>query len=210
MDSLVQEVLIKVVIDVLVSKSASWSTSTAVLPVVVVVSDLQMSKILAAVAIGVSDKRGLPVVVEVVPRNGNIVRGMGDVNLSVIVIWSLGDGDGVEQLVMVNPDSGGCINDHQVAASDKADLEIADNDIVGVSDGDCLAGETTVVANADDRGVAEDLDRGSQGNDTADVNHLGSGSLGSGCESCVGRDGCGWATSTSGDGTDWIVTGKTF
>ncbi|CAF3525084.1 unnamed protein product [Fusarium graminearum] len=67
MDGLVQEVLVKVVVDVLVTESSSGSTRTHVSPVVVVVCNVKVAEVEIAEGSIVTDERGLPVVMEVVP-----------------------------------------------------------------------------------------------------------------------------------------------
>jgi hypothetical protein len=66
-NGLVQEVLVKVVVDMLMAKSASRTTSTHVSPIVVVVCNVEMSVVEIAECSVVAHKRGLPVIVEVVP-----------------------------------------------------------------------------------------------------------------------------------------------
>lgn len=67
MDSLVVEVFVEVVVDVLVAKTTSWTARAASLPEVVVVGDVQLAEVDFAEVVAVADKGGLPVVVEVVP-----------------------------------------------------------------------------------------------------------------------------------------------
>lgn len=85
-DSLVQEILVQVVVDMLVTEAASGATSAGIPPVVVVVSDVQVAKVDSPECIAVSNQRTLPVVMEVVPRHSNPIRGADNVELSVVVI----------------------------------------------------------------------------------------------------------------------------
>jgi hypothetical protein len=78
-DSLVQEILVKVVVDVLVTKAASWATSAGVPPVVVMVGDVKMSRVDVPESVAVANQGTLPMVVEVVPRHSDPVRGANDV-----------------------------------------------------------------------------------------------------------------------------------
>lgn len=68
-DGLVQELLVVVVVDVLVPEAAGGTSRALVLPEVVVVGDVQMAKVDVAEVRIVADQRGLPVVMEVVPRH---------------------------------------------------------------------------------------------------------------------------------------------
>lgn len=56
MDSLVQEVLVQVVVDVLVTKAASGTSGAGVSPVVVVVGDVKMTSINIPQGITVTDQ----------------------------------------------------------------------------------------------------------------------------------------------------------
>lgn len=67
MDGLVQEVLVEVVVHVLMTESPSGPTGTHVSPVVVMVCNVEMTKVEVAESSVVAYERRLPVVVEVVP-----------------------------------------------------------------------------------------------------------------------------------------------
>lgn len=86
MNGLVQEVFVKVVVDMLVAESASRATSTHVSPIVVVVRNVKMSVVEIAECSVVAHERGLPVIVEVVPRNGHPVGGANNIDLSILVV----------------------------------------------------------------------------------------------------------------------------
>lgn len=73
MDRLVQEVNVVVVVDVLVTEATGGTASALVPPVVVVVGDVQVAKVDVAEVGVVADEGGLPVVVEVVPGDGDEV-----------------------------------------------------------------------------------------------------------------------------------------
>ena len=73
MYGLVQEVLVDVVVDVLVAEAAGGAPRPRALPVVVVVGDVQAARVLVAVGVRVAYQGRLPVVVEVVPRDGDPV-----------------------------------------------------------------------------------------------------------------------------------------
>ena len=78
-DSLVQEILVQIIVDMLVTEAASWATSTGVPPIVVVVGDVKMSRVDVPESVAVSDQRTLPVVMEVVPGHGDPIRGANNV-----------------------------------------------------------------------------------------------------------------------------------
>lgn len=71
MDGLVEKVLVQVVVDVLAAEAPRGAARSLVAPVVVVVRDVQVAGVEAAEGRVVADQRGLPVVVEVVPGDGD-------------------------------------------------------------------------------------------------------------------------------------------
>lgn len=71
MDGLVEKVLIQVVVDVLAAEAPRGAARALVAPVVVVVRDVQVARVEVAEGRVVADQRGLPVVVEVVPGDGD-------------------------------------------------------------------------------------------------------------------------------------------
>lgn len=78
-DGLVQEILVQVVVDVLVTKATGGTASTGVPPIVVVVSDMKMTSIDGPQCIAVANQRTLPVVVEVVPGDSDPIRSSYDI-----------------------------------------------------------------------------------------------------------------------------------
>lgn len=72
-DSLVQEVLAQVVVDVLVAKATSRATGAGIPPVVVVVSNVEVARVDISESITVANQGALPVVVEVVPGDSDPV-----------------------------------------------------------------------------------------------------------------------------------------
>ena len=85
MDRLVVEVLVVVVVHVLVTEAARGSAGAAVLVAVVVDGDMQVAAVDLAEGVVVADEVGLVVVVEVVPRDGDPVRGADDVYGAVLL-----------------------------------------------------------------------------------------------------------------------------
>jgi hypothetical protein len=83
-DGLVVEVDVEVVVDVLVAKTAGGAASAHVLPVVVMVGDMEVAKVDIAQGSVVADERRLPVVVEVVPRDRDEIRPPNDINLAIL------------------------------------------------------------------------------------------------------------------------------
>lgn len=67
MDSLVAEIFVVVVVQMLMSEASGITTSTQVSPVIVVIGKMKMAEINATELIVVADERGFVVVVEVVP-----------------------------------------------------------------------------------------------------------------------------------------------
>lgn len=85
MDGLVEEVLVEVVVDMLMTKATSRTAGAHMLPVVVMIGDVEMAKVNVPESRVVAHERRLPVVVEVVPRDGHPVGTADDVDLSVLV-----------------------------------------------------------------------------------------------------------------------------
>ena len=88
-DRLVVEVDVEVVVDVLVAEAPRGPARAHVLPEVVVVADVQVAEIDVAESRVIADQRRLPVVVEVVPRDRDVVGAADDVDLAVLVVVSL-------------------------------------------------------------------------------------------------------------------------
>ena len=84
MDGLVEEVDIEVVVDVLVPETAGRTAGPHVPPVVVVVGDVEVIGVDITERGVVADKGRFPVVVEVVPRDGDPVGAADDVDLAVL------------------------------------------------------------------------------------------------------------------------------
>jgi hypothetical protein len=141
---LVQIIEIEIIIHVLVAEPPCGTTGTDGVPVVVVVGDVQMARVEVAEFRVVADEGRFPVVVEVVPGDGDVVRGANDVDLAVlggvsegasaggreeryVCVGAFGDVRG--EFVVVHPDAGGVANSDAVIVNDEADLEIADDDV---------------------------------------------------------------------------------
>lgn len=92
-DGLVQEVLVQVVVDVLMTEAASGATSTRIPPIVVMIGDVKVTSINIPQSIAVADQRALPVVVEIVPGDSNPVGSANNVQLSIVVVRADLDGD---------------------------------------------------------------------------------------------------------------------
>lgn len=84
MQGLVQEILVQVVVDVLVAEATSGAAGALIAPVVVVITDMQVTKVDVAEGIVVADQARLPMVVEVIPRDRDPIRGADDVDLAVL------------------------------------------------------------------------------------------------------------------------------
>lgn len=99
-------------------------------PVVVGVRDVESALVLGAVAVGVADERGLVVVVEVGVGDGDEVRGVGDIEETVVEVLVLGQVGG--QLTVVDPDVGGLLDTDSitVGSNNVLDLEVANNDVL--------------------------------------------------------------------------------
>ena len=84
MQGLVQEILVQVVVDVLVAEATSGAAGALIAPVVVVITDVQVTKVDVAEGIVVADQARLPVIVKVIPRDRDPIRGADDVDLAVL------------------------------------------------------------------------------------------------------------------------------
>jgi hypothetical protein len=81
---LVEEVDIEVVVEMLVSETTGVASCSNSVPVVVMVGYVQVAKVEVAESVVVADQGGLVVVVEVVPGDGDVVRGADYVDLAVL------------------------------------------------------------------------------------------------------------------------------
>lgn len=128
MDSLIQEVLVVVVEDVLVSETPCRSAGATVPPVVMVIRDVKVALIDIAKSIRVSNQRGFPVVVEIVPGDGDPVACADDVALTIVVVRTM-----VQvrtELVVINPHSSTVLDGDPIIVQDEADAEVANDHIV--------------------------------------------------------------------------------
>lgn len=75
MGGLAEEVLIEIVADVLVAETTRRSSSVIILPVFMVVGDVKMAEVEVVKGLIVTCQGELPVVVEVVPGDGDPVGG---------------------------------------------------------------------------------------------------------------------------------------
>lgn len=85
-NSLVQEVLIQVIVDVLMTKATCGASSARVSPVVVMICDMKMTGINIPQCITVANQGALPVVMEVVPRDSDPIGSSNNIQLAIIVI----------------------------------------------------------------------------------------------------------------------------
>ena len=89
MDGLVEEVDVEVVVEMLMPETAGVASRSNSVPVVVMVGYVQVAKVNVPEGVVVADQRGLVVVVEIVPGDGDVVRGADDVDLAVLFYVSL-------------------------------------------------------------------------------------------------------------------------
>lgn len=69
-----------------------------VVPVVVGIRDVQVAGVFGAVAVAVADKRGFPMVVDVVVGEGDPVRGVGNVEKAIVVVFVVVPAEGCQSL----------------------------------------------------------------------------------------------------------------
>lgn len=171
-----EDVVVDVVDDVGGTEADRGDTRSDVLPLDVGVGDVELAGVLGGVAVGVADEGALEVVVDEGVGDGDEVRGVGDVEETVVVVLVVGGVGG--QVDVVNPDVGGALdaNGITVGGDDFADLEVLDDDVLGVlADLETDTLETRAGVGTDDGLVAADVDLGGALDQTLDANDLGSG-----------------------------------
>lgn len=111
------------------SKAEGWATRVDVGPVVVGVRDNQVALVLVTVVVGVADQRALPVVVEVGVGDRHIVRAMGDIEQTIIVVLVVVPVRG--QVCVVDPDVVRGLDGDRVTivGQDLGDLDVADDNV---------------------------------------------------------------------------------
>lgn len=187
-----------VVVDVDSAESDGGGTGVDVVPVVVSIGDVELALVLAGVAVRVSDKGRLVVVVEEGVGDGNPVRAVVDVKETIVVVLAV-----VlvrRQVAVVNPDVGGGLDVDGIAVGglDLGDGKVADDDVGNTLDIQTNARELST-AGTDNGGVGGHLDLGSTRDGALDVDDLGAGSGGSLSELSQSRDsGGGTALATLG------------
>lgn len=229
MDGLVQEVDVVVVVDMLVTETTGGATGALVSPVVMMVRDVEVAKINVAERSIVTDERGLPVVVEVVPRDRDEIRSANNVNLSVlavisvsvdkighdeecgqsyIVVRPLGDVGG--ELVVVDPNARRVADGDAIVIEDVTDLKVLDNDIVAVEDVDASASDVRRPADANDGRVRTNLEALGKNNFALDPDDFGLSTSNGGdkilCVRCVNS----FPALTTGGHADGIVLRVAF
>lgn len=128
--------ILEVVVDDVDGAEADERAARAdVAPVVVVVGDVQLARVLVGVGVGVADERVLVVVVEVDVGDGDVVGAVRDVEQAVVEV--LVGGQVAGKVAVVDPDVGGAVDGDGVTAGvglDLGDGQVADDDVLGVTD----------------------------------------------------------------------------
>jgi hypothetical protein len=188
LDGLVAVVLVEVVVDVLVwgvsigqlqilsvgvtylvSEPTAGPAGSQVAVVVVVESHVQLPEINIPQDVRVADQVGLPVVVEVVPRDGYPVAAAHSVEQAIVVVRAELLSEFRFELVVVNPDAGAVLDGNTIVVDDKPDGEVADDDIGRVDDADAFLADLGRVAYTQDGLVAADEQAGGQVDAALDV-----------------------------------------
>lgn len=181
-------VLSVVVVDVAGTEAERGATRVDVGEVVVGVGDDQVAGVLIGVGVAVADERGLPVVVQVAVADGDVVRAVGDVEKTVVVVLVVVHVG--RQVKVVEPDVAGGLDGEGVAgiSEDLADLDVADDDVGRLLDAkaDTLQGGTS---RSNDGLVRGDVDLVGASNDTVDDDDGGALGLSSGLELLQRGDG---------------------
>lgn len=71
-------------------------------------------------------------VMEVGVRHGDPISCVGDVNQAVVVIFALAKV--TAEIEVIQPDVGGLLDSNAITAFDFAELQVADNDVLGILD----------------------------------------------------------------------------
>lgn len=136
-------------------------------------------------------------VVELVPGEGQRVGAVLGVEQTVVGVLVTGDSNGRE-VVVVDPDPGRLIDiDEVLALGGAEELDVADDDVVSLADLESTVGDTSVGANTEHTGVADDLDNAASSKSALDLDHT-TGLSGSSQTSTVADSGSGTASSTGG------------
>lgn len=149
------------------------------------------------------------VVVELVPGESQRVGAVLGVEETIVGVLVASDTDGGE-VVVVDPDLGGLINVDEVLALWCAEeLDVTDDNVVGLPDLETTVGDTSVGANTKNTGVADDLDDTASSEGTLDLDDTASLSSG-GQTGAVADSGTGTAASTGGSRgeTDELIDGS--
>lgn len=147
-------------------------------------------------------------VVEVVPRNGDVVRGADDVDLAVILVRALGDIRG--KLIVVNPNTSTVSDGDTIGVENIADLEVLEDDIVSVKDINTLAGDMGRSTKTNQGSVGSNLETSSKLNLSLDPHDLGFGASNSSDELLSSANNSrGSSLATSSD-ANWVVLGITL
>ena len=190
------DILVVVVEDVDETEADGRSARSNVGPVVVGVGDVESTSVLISVAVRVTDKRSLVVVVEVGVGDGHPVRSVGNVKETIKVVLVLGEVGG--QLAVVDPDVGGLLDTDgiTVVSNDVLDSEITNDNVLLLVDVKTNVLERST-GSSDDGLVRLDADLVVSGDLALDVDDLLLVGLGSLAELGEGRDGHGSSSGTT-------------
>lgn len=111
---------------------------------VVVVGHAEVALVLRLVVVGVTDERGLPVIVELGVRDGDEVSGVGQIEKTVVVVLvvvAIG-----REIEVVQPNVGGLLDGNSITADNLLEGQVLDDNILLA-----LNGESKVLKN--DRAV---------------------------------------------------------
>lgn len=114
------------------------------------------------------------------------------------------------ELIVVNPHSGRVGDGDGIIVKNKGDLDVADDDIVHVPDGDATLLDVGVPAHAQQGFVAADNQTGRKRDGALDVDDPGR-VVGNSSNELLGRgNGNLLSAFAAGDRTDWVVLGVAF
>lgn len=185
------------VVDVAGTEAERRTTRVDVGEIVVGIGDDQVAGVLVGVGVAVADEGGLPVVVQVGVGDGDVVRTVGDIKQTIVVVLVVVTVRG--QIQVVEPDVvGGLDGDGvTVVGEDLADLDVADDDVGGLLDTETNTGQGRA-SSSDDGLVRGDIDLVGALNGTINDDNGSAVRAGSGLELLEGGDGSLLTSGTTG------------
>ena len=174
-------------------------------PVVVVVGQVQLAKVNGAKCVGVANEVALPVVVEVVPRDGDPVATTDSVELTIVVVRTKLLRELRLEFIVIDPDAGAVLDGDAVVVDNEANGKVANDDIGRIHDTDTALADLSRVAHTKDRLVAADAKARGQVDAALNVDGASRGASDSSDQSSAIFDRDCLALLSTGGLADWVV-----